>query len=169
MLSYTLVRKKKKATKVAMKNLRQKKAAQTLFNGLTDSAKLMLNNFPFVMARPEISETMQLPRISLIYLSTMLTLTKSSDSPLRTLVRKGIQRSQQLKWKFQRILGWTFSLESMNFLSWQCTGILTSLLEWKASRKRSQNTASWLGGNIYILLTQPQKIEKISSAKFAHL
>ena len=45
------------------------------------------------------------------------------------------------------------SLESVDFLSWQCTGIQTSFLEWKASRKWSQSTASWLWGNIYILPT----------------
>ena len=105
MLSYTLVRRKKKATKVVMKNLPQKKADQMLFNGLANCDKLMLRNSPFVVARPEISEKMQLPKISSMYLSTMLTLTKSSDTPLRTLVRKGIDRSHLPKRKFQRISG----------------------------------------------------------------
>ena len=96
---------KKKATKVVMKNLPQKKANQMLFNGLANCDKLMLRNSPFVVARPEISEKMQLPKISSMYLSTMLTLTKSSDTPLRTLVRKGIDRSHLPKRKFQRISG----------------------------------------------------------------
>ncbi|RMX49025.1 hypothetical protein pdam_00018113 [Pocillopora damicornis] len=104
MLSYMLVRRKKKATKVVMKNLPQKKANQMLFNGLDNCDKLMLRNSPFVVARPEILEKMQLPKISSMYLSTMLTLTKSSNTPLRTLVRKGIDRSQLPKRKFQRIL-----------------------------------------------------------------
>ena len=48
MLSYVLGRKKKKATKkVAMKNLCLKK---TKFNSQAHCGKLMLNNFPFVMA-----------------------------------------------------------------------------------------------------------------------
>ena len=105
MLSYTLVRRKKKATLVVMKNLPQKKADQILFNGLANCDNLMLRNSPFVVARPEISEKMQLPKISSMYLSTMLTLTKSSDTPLRTLVRKGIDRSHLPKRKFQRISG----------------------------------------------------------------
>ena len=96
---------KKKATKVVMKNLPQKKANQMLFNGLANCDKLMLRNSPFVVARPEILEKMQLPKISSMYLSTMLTLTKSSDTPLRTLVRKGIDRSHLPKRKFQRISG----------------------------------------------------------------
>ena len=40
MLSYTLVRKKKKVTKVAMKNLLLKKANQMLFNGLAHCDKI---------------------------------------------------------------------------------------------------------------------------------
>ena len=88
MLSYTLVRRKKKATLVVMKNLPQKKADQMLFNGLANCNKLMLRNSPFVVARPEISEKMQLPKISSMYLSTMLTLMKSSDTPSRTSSRR---------------------------------------------------------------------------------
>ena len=98
-------KKKKKATKVAMKNLPQKKAGQMPFNGLAHCDKLMLRNSPFVMARPEISEKIQLPKISSVYLSMILTMTKSSDTPLRTLVRKGIERSHQPERKFQRISG----------------------------------------------------------------
>ena len=56
MLSYTLVTKKKKVTKVAMKNLPLKKANQMLFNGLAHCNRLMLSNSPFIMARPEIWE-----------------------------------------------------------------------------------------------------------------
>ena len=56
MLSYTLVTKKKKVTKVAMKNLPLKKANQMLFNGLAHCNRLMLSNSPFIMAQPEISE-----------------------------------------------------------------------------------------------------------------
>ena len=56
MLSYTLVTKKKKVTKVAMKNLPLKKANQMLFNGLAHCNRLMLSNSPFIMAQPEIWE-----------------------------------------------------------------------------------------------------------------
>ena len=56
MLSYTLVTKKKKVTKVAMKNLPLKKANQMLFNGLAHCNRLMLSNSPFIMAQAEISE-----------------------------------------------------------------------------------------------------------------
>ena len=105
MLSYTLVKSKKEATPVVMKNLPQKKADQMLFNGLANCNKLMLRNSPFVMARPEISEKMQLPKIFSMYLSTMLTLTKSSNTPLHTLVRKGIDCSHLPKQKFQRTSG----------------------------------------------------------------
>ena len=87
MLSYTLARKKKKSMKkVATKNLRPKKTDQTLFNGPTHCGKLMLHNFPFVMAQPEISETMQLPKISSICLLTMPLLTKSSVLLLRARI-----------------------------------------------------------------------------------
>ena len=50
-------------------------------------ATLTNGNSPLVMARLEISEKMQLPKISSMYLSTMLTLMKSSDTPSRTSSR----------------------------------------------------------------------------------
>ena len=105
MLSYMLERKKKKAMKVATKNLLLKKVDQMLFNGLACCRKLRLSNSPFVMAKPEISEIMQLPKMSSMHISTMLTLTKSSDSLLHTLVRQGIKHSQQLKRKVQHVFG----------------------------------------------------------------
>ncbi len=72
-----------------MKNLRLKKTNQLLCSGPADCRKLMLNNFPFIMARPEISETSRLPMISSMFLLTMLTLMKSSDALLRMLIQKG--------------------------------------------------------------------------------
>ena len=62
MLSYTLVTKKKKVTKVAMKNLPLKKANQMLFNGLAHCNRLMLSNSPFIMAQPEILEKNATPK-----------------------------------------------------------------------------------------------------------
>ena len=56
MLSHTLVRKKKKARKVTMKNFLLKRANQMLFNGLAHCNKVMLSNCPFHVLTRDLGE-----------------------------------------------------------------------------------------------------------------
>ena len=82
-----------------------------------------VRQFPICHGPPDVSEIMQQPKIFSIY---FLTMPKFSGLLLCMLVQKRIIH-WQLELKFQLISSWTCSLESMNFLSWQCTGILMSL------------------------------------------
>ena len=87
---------------------------------------------------PEILGTMAWPKISSIFSSTMNTSMKSSGTALPMRVPRVTQRSQPIERKFQRISASIFWLESTNFHSWQCTGILINLLEWRDSKNHPQ-------------------------------
>ena len=129
MLSHTLVRKKKKeARKVTMKNFLLKRANQMLFNGLAHCNKVMLSNCPFHVLTRDLGENATAKVFFNVFIDDAYI-----DKIIPYAHPKGIKCSQQPEWKFQHISGWTFSLKSMNFVSWQCTGILTSLS--KAKKK----------------------------------
>lgn len=141
MLSYTLSM-KKATKKVATTNLHPKKTGQMLFNGLAHCGKLMLNNFPFTMNQPEISETMQLP----IYLLTMpiYWLNRLVHHCIHSFKRgSNVHNSSSgnfsLSWdEHSHWNPWTSSAGNVLGLWW------VKGLEWKASRKQSQSTASRL-------------------------
>ena len=104
---------------------RESAPKENKLNALLRSCKLReinVRQFPICHGPPDVSEIMQQPKISSIY---FLTMPKLSGLLLCMLVQKRIIH-WQLEWKFQLISSWTCSLESMNFLSWQCSGILTS-------------------------------------------
>ena len=166
MLSHTLVRKKKKkARKVTMKNFLLKRANQMLFNGLAHCNKVMLSNCPFHVLTRDLGENATAKDFFKVFIDDAY-IDKIIPYTNAYAHLEGDQMFTTTRVEISAYLGLNILIKSMNFLSWQCTGILTSL---SRAKKKSQSTTSWLKGNIYILQTWLQKTKTISSAKFTSL
>ena len=168
MLSYTLVRKKKKVTKVAMKNLLLKKANQMLFNGLAHCDKINVEQLSIChgptrdLGENATAKDFFNVFINDAYIDEIIwyTIAYAHLKGDRTLTTTRAKISAYLRLNFligihelpQLAMYW----DSNKFIGVE--GL---------KKKWSQSTTSWLWGNVYILLTQLLKTKTVSSEKFA--